>query len=96
MRKKNLTMKNKRNMLRLYQVIALLCALSVPVLYMVSIILFSIENQYAQLFLAMAIGVSLFIMPLIYFMTKFPKDMAEIYSNLSDELEDKEDMHNSK
>lgn len=89
-------MKNKRNMLRSHQIIALLCALSVPILFIVSIILFSIENQYAELFLAMAIGISLFIMPLIYFMTKFPKDLAEIYNNLLNKIEDEKDMHNSK
>ena len=80
-------MKNKRNMLRLHQMIALLCALLVPVSYIVSIILFIIENQYAGMFLAMAIGVSMFIMPSIYLMTKFPKDMAEIYNNLLTEIE---------
>lgn len=82
-----MTMKNKRNMLRLHQMIALLCALLVPVSYIVSIILFIIENQYAGMFLAMAIGVSMFIMPSIYLMTKFPKDMAEIYNNLLTEIE---------
>ena len=83
-------------MLRPHQIIALLCALSVPVLYIVSIVLFIINNQYAELFVAMAIGVSLFIMPLIYLMTKFPKDMAEIYSNLLTEIESKKDTHNNK
>lgn len=83
-------------MLRPHQIIALLSALSVPVLYIVSIVLFIINNQYAELFLAMAIGVSLFIMPLIYLMTKFPKDMAEIYSNLLTEIESKKDTHNNK
>ncbi len=82
-----MTMKNKRNMLRLHQMIALLCALLVPVSYIVSIILFIIENQYAGMFLAMAIGVSMFIMSSIYLMTKFPKDMAEIYNNLLTEIE---------
>lgn len=89
-------MKNKRNMLRPHQITILLCALSVPILYIVSIILFIIDNQYAEIFLAMAVGISLFIMPLIYLMTKFPKDMAEIYSNLLTEIENKKDMHNSK
>ena len=88
--------KNRRNMLRPHQIIALLGALSVPVLYIVSIVLFIINNQYAELFLATAIGVSLFIMPLIYLMTKFPKDMAEIYSNLLTEIESKKDTHNNK
>lgn len=83
-------------MLRPHQITILLCALSVPILYIVSIILFIIDNQYAEIFLAMAVGVSLFIMPLIYLMTKFPKDMAEIYSNLLTEIENKKDMHNSK
>lgn len=83
-------------MLRPHQITILLCALSVPILYIVSIILFIIDNQYAEIFLAMAVGISLFIMPLIYLMTKFPKDMAEIYSNLLTEIENKKDMHNSK
>ena len=29
-------------------------------------------------------------------MTKFPKDMAEIYSNLLNKIEDKKDAYNSK
>ncbi len=58
--------------------------------------IFWLNNQYAELFLAMAIGVSVFIMPLIYLMTKFPKDMAEIYSNLLTEIERKKDTHNNK
>lgn len=91
-----MTIKNKRNVLKLHQIIAFICALSVPVFYIGAIILYSISNQYADLFLAMAIGESLFIMPLIYFATKFPKDMAEIYSNFLNIIEDKRDIHNSK
>ena len=80
-------MKNKRNVLKPHQIIALICAFSVPVLYVVSIILFVIENTYAEIFLAIAIGISMFIMPAMYVVTKFPKDLAEIYSNILDMVE---------
>ena len=80
-------MKNKRNVLKPHQIIALICAFSVPVLYVVSIILFVIENTYAEIFLAIAIGISMFIMPAMYAVTKFPKDLAEIYSNILDMVE---------
>ena len=80
-------MKNKRNILKPHQIIALICAFSVPVLYVVSIILFVIENTYAEIFLALAIGISMFIMPAVYAVTKFPKDLAEIYNNICDMIE---------
>ena len=80
-------MKNKKNVLKPHQIVALICAFSVPLLYVVSIILFVIENTYAEIFLAIAIGISMFIMPAMYAVTKFPKDLAEIYSNILDMVE---------
>ena len=68
------------------RIIALVGALAVPVLYIVAIILFATGNPNAELVLAVAIGVSLFIMPVIYLLTKFPKDMAEIYSNILEKI----------
>ena len=80
-------MKNRKNVLKPHQIVALICAFSVPLLYVVSIILFVIENTYAEIFLAIAIGISMFIMPAMYAVTKFPKDLAEIYSNILDMVE---------
>lgn len=79
-------MKSKKNVLKPHQMIALVCALTVPALYIVSIVLFVIDNQYAELFLAVAVGISVFIMPVMYLLTKVPKDMAEIYSNIVTEI----------
>ena len=86
----------KKNKLKPYQMIALLCAVAVPVLYIVVIILIAAGTQYAEVMLAVAIGVSMFMMPVMYLVTKYPKDMAETYSNLLNEIEKNKDIHDKK
>ena len=49
------------------------------------------DYQYAKLFLGMAAGVSMFLAPLLYLMTKFPKDMAEVYTDIVDSIEREKD-----
>ena len=86
-------MKRKIN---LRQIVALLCAIIIPILYMITIILLIIGNSYGQLFLAISLGATFFLLPIMYLVTKLPKDMAEIYGTVSDALKNDEDKDNGK
>lgn len=44
-------------------------------------------NSYGEIFLAISMGASFFLMPVMYMVTKFPKDMAEMYGNFLDMIE---------
>lgn len=85
-------MKRKMNF---RQILALLCAIIIPVLYIIAIILLIIGNPYGQLFLAISLGATFFLIPVMYLVTKLPKDMAEIYGNVSDALKNDKDKNNS-
>ena len=81
-------MKRKMN---LRQILALLCAIIIPILYIITIILLIMGNPYGQLFLAISLGATFFLLPIMYLVTKLPKDMAETYGNVSDALKNDED-----
>lgn len=66
------------------RIAALLCAAAIPVLNIATIILFIAGSRYASLFLAISMGFTFFMVPVMYLVTRFPKDMGEIYGNLSD------------
>ena len=80
-------MKRKMNF---RQILALVCAIIIPVLYIITIILLIAGNPYGQLFLAISLGA------IMYLVTKLPKDMAEIYGNVSDALKKDEDKNGGK
>lgn len=86
-------MKRKMNF---RQIAALICAVAIPILYIITIILLIIGNSYGQLFLAISLGATFFLLPIMYLVTKLPKDMAEIYGNVSDALKNDEDKDNGK
>lgn len=86
-------MKRKMNF---RQILALVCAIIIPVLYIITIILLIAGNPYGQLFLAISFGVTFFLIPIMYLVTKLPKDMAEIYGNVSDALKKEEDKNGGK
>ena len=67
--------------------IALLCALAVPMLYIISIILMIAENPYGWLFLAISLGTSMVFLPIIYLAAKLPKDIGEMYGNVLDMID---------
>lgn len=48
------------------RVIALIASLAIPVLYIITIILFMIGNDYANLFLAVSLGGTFFLTPVIF------------------------------
>ena len=81
-------MKNKkRKNFELRRIVALLCALLIPMLYIITVMLFIMGNSYGEIFLAISMGASFFLMPVMYVVTKFPKDMAEMYGNFLDMIE---------
>lgn len=84
-------MKNKtRKVFELRRIIALLSALAIPVLYVITLVLFALGNSYGRIFLTISMGASIFLMPAMYAVTKFPKDMAEMYGNFLDMMEKNE------
>lgn len=81
-------MKNKkRKTFELRRIVALICALLIPMLYIITVMLFIMGNSYGEIFLAISMGASFFLMPVMYMVTKFPKDMAEMYGNFLDMIE---------
>ena len=74
------------------RVIALIAALAIPVLYIITIILFMIGSDYANLFLAVSLGGTFFLTPVIFLLTTVPKDVGEVSGNIADMLKkDKEE-----
>ena len=64
------------------RVIALIAALAIPVLYIITIILF----------LAVSLGGTFFLTPVIFLLTRVPKDIGEVSGNIADMLKkDKEE-----
>ena len=74
------------------RVIALIAALAIPVLYIITIILFMIGSDYANLFLAVSLGGTFFLTPVIFLLTRVPKDIGEVSRNIAAMLKkDKEE-----
>ena len=74
------------------QVIALIAALAIPVLYIITIILFIMGSDYANLFLAVSLGGTFFLTPVVYLLTRVPKDIGEVSGKIADMLKkDKEE-----
>lgn len=74
------------------RIIALIAALAIPVLYIITIILFIIGNDYANLFLAVSLGGTFFLTPVIYLLTRVPKEIGEVSGNIADMMQkDRED-----
>ena len=83
---KTIQKNKKRKSFELRRLVALLCALVVPTLYIISIILIITENPYGRLFLAISLGTSIFL-PIVYLATKLPKDIGEMYGNVLDMMD---------
>ncbi len=84
---KTIQKNKKRKSFELRRLIALLCALVVPTLYIISIILMIVENPYGRLFLVISLGTSMVFLPIVYLATKLPKDIGEMYGNMLDMME---------
>lgn len=84
---KTIQKNEKRKSFELRRLVALLCALVVPLLYIISIILMVMENPYGRLFLAISLGTSMVFLPIVYLATKLPNDIGEMYGNMLDMME---------
>lgn len=84
---KTIQKNKKRTPFELRRLVALLCALAVPMLYIVSIILMVMEIPYGRLFLAISLGTSMVFLPIVYLATKLPKDIGEMYGNVLDMMD---------
>ena len=84
---KTIQKNKKRKSFELRRLVALLCALVVPALYIISIILIITENPYGRLFLAISLGTSMVFLPIVYLATKLPKDIGEMYGNVLDMMD---------
>lgn len=84
---KTIQKNEKRKSFELRRLVALVCALTVPTLYIISIILMVMENPYGRLFLAISLGTSMVFLPVVYLATKLPKDIGEMYGNMLDMMD---------
>lgn len=77
--------------MELRRIVALVCALAIPVLYIITIVLSIIGNPHSQLFLAISLGASFFLAPVMYLVTRFPKDIGEVFGHFANMAKDAED-----
>ena len=71
------------------RIMALIAAVAIPALYVTAIVLMIVGESMGRVFLAIAFASSFFLTPVIYLLTKFPKDMAEIWVNISRGLKER-------
>ena len=71
------------------RIMALIAAGAIPALYVTAIVLMIVGESMGRVFLAIAFASSFFLAPVIYLLTKFPKDMAEIWVNISRGLKER-------
>lgn len=66
------------------RIIALIAAIIIPLTYLITIILALVGSSYTSLFLAISLWASFLMLPLVYLVSKFPKDMGEVYDHIAD------------
>ena len=71
------------------RIMALIAAVAIPVLYVTAIVLMIVGDPMGRVFLAIAFASSFFLAPSIYLLTKFPKDLADIWVNICRGLKEK-------
>ena len=54
------------------------------------------RKRLSLIHISISFGVTFFLIPIMYLVTKLPKDMAEIYGNVSDALKKDEDKNGGK
>ena len=78
-------MKNEKKKIPSWvRIVVLLCALAIPVMYVTTMILFAIGDPKGTVFMAISFSASFFLMPVMYAVTKFPRDVVETYYNIVD------------
>ena len=71
------------------RILALIAAVALPALYVIATVLILAGNPVGRVLFAIAFGSSFFLAPILYLVTKFPKDMAEIWVTISDKWKKK-------
>ena len=66
------------------RIVVLLCALAIPVMYVTTLILFALGDPKGTVFMAISLSASFFLMPVMYAVTKLPRDVVETYYNIVD------------
>ena len=82
-------MKNEKKKIPSWvRIVVLLCALAIPVMYVTTLILFALGDPKGTVFMAISFSASFFLMPVMYAVTKLPRDVVEIYYNAADMVKD--------
>lgn len=77
-------MKEKSRITKTQRMVALVCALAIPVLYVITIIFYAVGSPKAPVFFAIAFARSFFLFPVMYLVLKFPKEVVETYFHMRD------------
>ena len=84
-------MKNEKKKIPSWvRIVVLLCALAIPVMYVTTLILFALGDPKGTVFMAISFSASFFLMPVMYAVTKFPRDIVEVYYNMVDVVKEDE------
>ena len=84
-------MKNEKKKIPSWvRIVVLLCALAIPVMYVTTLILFALGDPKGTVFMAISLSASFFLMPVMYAVTKLPRDVVEVYYNMVDVVKEDE------
>lgn len=84
-------MKNEKKKIPSWvRIVVLLCALAIPVMYVTTLILFALGDPKGTVFMAISLSASFFLMPVMYAVTKLPRDIVEVYYNMVDVVKEDE------
>jgi len=74
----------KKKVPSLVRIVVLLCALAIPVLYVITLVLFALGDPKGTVFMAISFSASFFLMPVMYAVMKLPRDVVETYYRMVD------------
>lgn len=84
-------MKNEKKKIPSWvRIVVLLCALAIPAMYVMTLVLFALGDPKGTVFMAISFSASFFLMPVMYAVTKLPRDIVEVYYNMVDVVKEDE------
>lgn len=84
-------MKNEKEKIPSWvRIVVLLCALTIPAMYVMTLVLFALGDPKGTVFMAISLSASFFLMPVMYAVTKLPRDIVEVYYNMVDVVKEDE------
>ena len=84
-------MKNEKKKIPSWvRIVVLLCALVIPAMYVMTLVLFALGDPKGTVFMAISLSASFFLMPVMYAVTKLPRDIVEVYYNMVDVVKEDE------